>query len=316
MRVLEVDHIGRTGRDGFSLQDISFVQDKGQQIALAGETGSGKTTLLKIIAGLEQPDTGEVRFQGVKVVGPLDKLIPGHPSIAYLSQHFELRNNYRVEEILSYANKLADSNADRLFHLCRIRHLMKRKTDQLSGGEKQRIALARLLIGSPKLLVLDEPFSNLDPGHKQVLKAVLQEISQELDISCILSSHDPADSLSWADQILVLQQGRVIQQADPHTIYHHPVNEYAGALFGAYSLLGPSHPAGKRIFTRPESFRIVEAGTAELQGKIRAVHFMGGYYAVEVDLPDQQLLVHTCSGNYAVGMAVSLEWDQSALWYV
>src|ERR1700738_5338245 len=117
------------GRDAM-LKETSFSQQKGWKIAIAGESGSGKSTLLKIIAGLVQPDAGEVVFDGGKVKGPYERLIPGHPGIAYLSQHFELRNSYRVEEVLGYANLLSDEEAGTLYEVCRIGHLLKRKTDQ------------------------------------------------------------------------------------------------------------------------------------------------------------------------------------------
>src|SRR5580692_2230502 len=150
------------------LSGISFVQQKGQKLALAGATGSGKSTLLKMIAGLLQPDEGEIWLDGQRVRGPLETLVPGHPGVAYLSQHFELWNNYRVGEILSYANDLSDEEAGTLYEMCRIDRLLGRRTDQLSGGERQRIALARLLVKPPRLLLLDEPYSNLDRIHKEI----------------------------------------------------------------------------------------------------------------------------------------------------
>ena len=144
------------------VDDISFSQKAFQKIAIAGETGSGKSSMLKMIAGLLQPDQGMIYFNDKHVLGPDFKLIPGHPDIAYLSQHFELRNSYRVEELLSYANKLSEEMANAIFEVCMISHLVKRRTDQLSGGERQRIAIARALIRTPKLLLLDEATSALD----------------------------------------------------------------------------------------------------------------------------------------------------------
>ncbi|MGZ8542231.1 MAG: ATP-binding cassette domain-containing protein, partial [Chitinophagaceae bacterium] len=145
MALLTVSGLYKSERDKFVVKNISFIQQPFQKIAIAGETGSGKTTLLKMIAGLIQPDTGKIQFENEKVVGPFDKLIPGHRGIAYLSQHFELRNNYRVEEELEAVNKLTEKQAKDLYAVCRIEQLLKRRTDQLSGGERQRIVLAKLL---------------------------------------------------------------------------------------------------------------------------------------------------------------------------
>lgn len=237
MDLLNVQHIGLKDERGFELKDISFSQPAFSRLAIAGETGSGKTTLLKIIGGLIEHDTGTVFFEGKKIIGPQDQLIPGHPGIKFLSQHFELPNNLRVEQVLEYANQLEEQDLERICAICRVSHLLKRRTNQLSGGEKQRIAIARLLLTAPKLLLLDEPFSNADMSHKKMIKAVLQDISEALRITCTMVSHDPMDSLSWADQVLVLQHGVLIQKGSPKEIYDHPVNEYVAGLFGKYTLL-------------------------------------------------------------------------------
>ncbi|MBD0295148.1 MAG: ATP-binding cassette domain-containing protein, partial [Flavisolibacter sp.] len=160
MSLLQVSNISRQEEGIYVLKNISFGQHPFQNIAIAGATGSGKTTLLKTIAGLVQPTQGTVWFEDERVEGPDEKLLPGHPRIAYLSQHFELLHHYRVEEIIQMANQLSDEEAYVICEVCRISNLVKRWTHQLSGGEKQRIALARLLVSSPRLLLLDEPFSN------------------------------------------------------------------------------------------------------------------------------------------------------------
>ncbi|MES2332418.1 MAG: ABC transporter ATP-binding protein [Bacteroidota bacterium] len=308
MHFLQVSGISKQQAGNFVLRDIDLLQQRFQKIAIAGETGSGKSTLLKIIAGLEQPDKGQVLFEGRKVAGPLETLIPGHPGIAYLSQYFELRNNYRVEELLEYANKLSESEAETIFAVCRIDHLVKRKVDQLSGGEKQRIALARLLVGSPKLLLLDEPFSNMDPGHKSILKSVLNDIGERLEITCILTSHDPMDTLSWADEIIVMRAGTIIQKNSPANIYHHPVNEYAAGLFGSYNLLTVSELAyfpgldhDGELFIRPEQFQISSTQKSSVEGIIQNILFWGTHYEIEVLAGSKKLLVKTMDTGFHVG---------------
>lgn len=304
MHLLSVSSLYKQ-QGSFALKDISFQQLPFQKIAIAGETGSGKSTLLKIIAGLVQPDAGQVLFEGSRVTGPLEQLVPGHPGIAYLSQHYELRNNYRMEELLEYANKLPEEKAQALYRLCRIDHLLKRKNDQLSGGEKQRIALARLLTQTPRLLLLDEPFSNLDPIHKNILKRVLEDIGTEWQITCLLTSHDPLDTLSWADEIIAMKDGQVVQQAPAHEIYRNPVNDYVAGLFGSYNVFDKSDIAlfpalralpmnGKPIYLRPEQFRIVPAANADaVKGTIQQISFWGSYYEVQVLVGNKQIVIKT-----------------------
>ncbi|MCA6414491.1 MAG: ATP-binding cassette domain-containing protein, partial [Cytophagales bacterium] len=215
MDLLHVKAVSKQSEHRFLLKNITFSQSRLQRIAIAGETGSGKTTLLKIIAGLEQPNSGEVIFQSKKVEGPEETLVAGHPSIAFLPQYFELPKFLRVEQVLSYASHVSSGEANRLFRLCQIEKLLLRKTNELSGGERQRIALCRLLIGQPSLLLLDEPFSNLDMPLKSKLKDVIQNISTKLKITCLLVSHDPDDMLSWAEEIIVLKEGKVVQKGTP-----------------------------------------------------------------------------------------------------
>lgn len=304
MSLLSVSDIHSFPQQGsFLLKEISFTQQPFQKIAIAGETGAGKTTLMKIIAGLIQPASGEIFFEGKKILRADWQLIPGQPGIAYLSQYFELRPHYRMEELLGYANDLPEKDAQALYRICRIDHLMKRKADELSGGEKQRIALARLLISSPRLLIMDEPFSNLDPAHKKILKAVINDISSRLKISCIMASHDPSDILPWADEILVLQNGELIQQGTPEEVYQRPVNEYAAALFGDYNIISkedadkfaPLFPGkhGKDLFIRPEALIITDAKENTIKGKVITSDFYGAFFKITVDMDGLQLIVHS-----------------------
>jgi ABC-type sugar transport system ATPase subunit len=302
MNLLEVSGVTKRKDEAFVLRDINFTQQAFKKIAIAGETGSGKSTLLKIIGGLIQPDSGEVLFEGVRVLGPEEKLLPGHPKIAYLSQHFELRNNYRVEEELSYTNQLTDDEAATIYEVCQINHLLKRRTDQLSGGEKQRIATARLLISSPKLLLLDEPFSNLDIAHKNLMKAVIRDIGETLKISCILVSHDPLDTLSWADEIMILQEGEIIQQGSPEEVYNHPLNEYAAALLGSYNVItlslatalyhSPLIAMKASNIVRPEKFVFVDEQDG-VKGIVQDTHFFGSYYEIEVLVEGNLIIIRT-----------------------
>ncbi|GHA74049.1 ABC transporter ATP-binding protein [Pontibacter akesuensis] len=323
---LEIKGISLAAERGPVLQDINFTQQEFQRVAIAGETGSGKSTLLKVIAGLAQPTAGQVFFEGDEVEGPAEKLVPGHPGIAYLSQHFELPKSLRVEQVLKYTNTLPQEDAETLYDVCRITHLLKRRTDQLSGGEKQRVAVARLLSSSPRLLLLDEPFSNLDMVHKSTLKAVIQDIGERLQITCAMVSHDPLDSLSWADQILVMKAGQVLQQGAPEQVYRQPGNEYIAGLFGKYTLLSPAlakafavQPSegmqGKKALVRPESFKLA-TGNSSVEGKVKQVAFFGSYYEAEVILAAGTVTVRTADSSVSSGDAVAISLPPGAVWFV
>lgn len=323
MSLLCVSRVSKREESRFLLSDISFTQKVDQKIAIAGETGSGKSTLLKAIAGLVQPDSGEVLFEQQKVLGPDERLIPGHKLIAYLSQQFELPRFYTVENILNYENRLSPDEATAIYEVCQITHLLNRDTEQLSGGEKQRIGLARALIKSPKLLLLDEPFSNMDMIHKVVLKEVIQDVYERLNVNCILVSHDPLDTISWADTLLIMKDGKIIQEGSPWQIYKQPNSEYAGALLGSYNLIHPSElfaslPGialkGKSLFIRPESFKIVENGV--MKGVVRDVRFFGSYYDIDVQLDQILITVRSVTCNTGKGSQLSLSLSQDDVWYI
>lgn len=289
----------------FSLENLNFTQQKMEKIALIGETGSGKSTLLKTIAGLIQPKSGTILFEGKKVMGPDWQLVGGQKEIAYLSQHFELLNNYRMEELLGYANELLENEANELFKICRIDHLMVRNSYELSGGEKQRIALARLLVTKPKLLILDEPYSNLDLIHRNILKEVVEEICNKFQISCILTSHEPMDVLPWADKILVLKNGTIIQEDTAMNIYKKPTNEYAAALLGSYNLLN-AEIFGESLLIRPEKILITDDLSEKFTGKVISSNFMGSFTEVEVMIATQKIKIKTINHNIFVGDKVGI----------
>ncbi|MGZ3915523.1 MAG: ABC transporter ATP-binding protein [Flavisolibacter sp.] len=304
MSFLQLSGVSRREEGTFLVRDVSFKQEKNRKLAIAGATGSGKTTLLKMIAGLIQPSEGAVFFEGQKVLGPEERLLPGHPGIAYLSQHFELRNHYRVSEIIAMARQLPEAAVDQICRVCRIDHLLGRWTHQVSGGEKQRIALARLLVTAPRLLLLDEPYSNLDIIHKTVLKTVIDEVADQLGTTCLLVSHEPLDSLSWAEELMVLREGAVVQQAGPEEIYRQPLDEYVAALFGKFNILSPALAKAFSAFTdiemnrinsfiRPEDFKIVPDEGAGLRAQVTRTVFMGSYHEAELLVAGHRVTVNT-----------------------
>lgn len=328
--LLKVKDLAKKGDDNFLLSGITFSQKKHEQIAIAGETGAGKSTLLKLIAGLMQPDSGDLLFEGRRIPGPDERLVPGHPGIGYLSQHFELQKSLRVEQVLAYANALTDRVANRLFTVCQIDHLLSRRTDQLSGGEKQRVAICRLLISSPRLLLLDEPFSHLDMMHKHTLKDVIRDIGEKLRITCIMVSHDPLDTLSWAAKILVMKDGRIIQAGDPNVVYRQPVNAYSGGLFGKYNLVDPEKatafaklPAvktfvrknpGKKIFFRPEHVILARKTARSVRGKIEKNIFYGSFRELEVSVPGALITLRANAAHAAAHGVVYLSVSAKDMW--
>jgi len=301
MAYLDVQNVGREEAGQWLLRGVSLSLQQGGRLAIAGATGSGKTSLMKIMGGLLPAAEGKVLFEGNALMDPREQLIPGHKRIAYLSQHFELRNHYRVLDFLELNNQYEGSDATTLYELCDIAHLLQRWTHQLSGGERQRVALAARLLGNPSLLLLDEPFSNLDLVHKNHLKAVLDRVSSVLDITTVLVSHDPVDLLPWAGEILVLEGGSVVQKDSPERIYFEPANDYVASLFGSYMKVGEDWPAlfgpysnvglrrGKII--RPSQLVLTEQGRG-LKAGVVSSKFTGSHFETELSSDAGRLLLH------------------------
>ncbi|RYY20170.1 MAG: ABC transporter ATP-binding protein [Cytophagaceae bacterium] len=315
MDLVTVTNLSLVEREATVVAPISFTQRAGQRLALAGESGAGKSTLLQLIAGLVQPSTGEIRIQGERVRGPHVALVPGHPGVAYLSQKSDLPHSLRVEQVLRYASQRPAAEAQALYALCRIDHLLARRTDQLSGGEQQRVALARLLLGAPRLLLLDEPFSNLDRGHKRTMQAIIEEVGTRLGVTCLLVSHDATDVLPWADEILVLRRGQLVQRGTPKQLYFQPIDEYVAALFGDYNLVRGSDAQqlatlplapNEALLLRPEQLLISLASDPGVPGTVRALRFLGSYYELEIQLSENIVRLRADTSAFVPGAAVAV----------
>lgn len=294
--------------DSIQLEAVSFQLIAGSKLAIIGESGSGKSSLLKIVGGLVGADSGQVLFQGKRVKAPEEVLLPGHPGIAYLSQHFELRNNYRMEELLEYGNKLNPGMMEELIELCQIGHLLKRKNDTLSGGERQRIALAKLLLTKPSLLLLDEPFSNLDMQHRQTIRDIVDGISKRLQMTCIMVSHDPLDILPWADQIMILEAGKLIQSGSPKQVYQFPVNSYAAGLLGECTVVSDAIRSLFQLeqqvsYIRPEQVILTEQG---VPATLLTARFCGGHTAYTFQTTAGALLMHHTDHRLQAGKTYQL----------
>ncbi|MFO0414503.1 MAG: ABC transporter ATP-binding protein [Bacteroidota bacterium] len=292
---------GKIGENN-AINDISFVLNEGEKLAIAGETGSGKTTLLKMLSGFLQPEKGEILFKGEKVKGPNEQLIAGHPKIAYLSQYFELRNNYYVRDFLEMAEIVSKEKAQLIYEICRIAQLLNRRTNALSGGERQRIALARLLITSPYLLLLDEPFSHLDFSHKEIIRQVLRDIEKEFGTSFILVSHDVSDLLSWADRLLIMKAGSIITENKPTVLFDLPLDSYCAGLTGPFSII--SSELAKRLdpslevnpfcsyCLRPAQIQITN-DTSFPKAEVSETIFFGNYYMISLLCNDEVIqMIH------------------------
>jgi iron(III) transport system ATP-binding protein len=214
------------------------------------------------------------------------------------------------------ASNIDDQKAAYIFSICRIDHLLKRKTTELSGGERQRIVLAKTLVKNPSLLLLDEPFSNLDPAHKNQMKGVLDELARNLSLTMVLVSHDGSDLLSWADSLLVLHRGKIVQFGSPDDLYFNPANPYVAGLLGPFNQIEETDSALlKQLFfnyfpvkfpliVRPEKLFLSAQKNEGVKGTVHQSFFMGGFWLVQVVVFEKIICVQTLISPWAPGTPV------------
>ena len=219
------------------IKNISFSIKRGDIVAIIGESGSGKSTLLKCIYGLLKPDIGEVLLNGIKVKGPHEQLIPGNAEMKMVTQDFALNIYAKVYDNIASMLSNTDIKAkqEKTMQMMEHLHITKlkdKKIIELSGGEQQRVAIAKALISDTKILLLDEPFSQVDTLLKNQLRADIKRLAKETGLTIILVSHDPTDGLFLADQLLILKNGELLQNDQPENIYQNPSDIYTAQILG------------------------------------------------------------------------------------
>lgn len=287
--MLEIKNLSFRYNEAPVLQNIHFSLKKGENLSVIGESGCGKSTLLKLVYGLLQPEKGEIYWHGKKLLGPDFNLIPGEGFMKYVAQDFGLMPFTTVEENVGrhLSNMFPEKKRKRIHELLELVEMTgfaKTKAKFLSGGQQQRVALASALAKEPEIMLLDEPFSNIDNFKKNKLRRELFTYFKENKITCLVATHDNADSLAYADNILVLKGGEQLAFEKPETVYKNPKNLYTASLFGEVNVLP------KQLFytiaTKDEMLilyphDLIEVSNGVLPVEVKEVYFMGNFYLVE-----------------------------------
>lgn len=248
--------------DSAGLKSVSFSVQKNEITAIIGKSGSGKSTLLRLIYGLQEPDSGEIRFDGWRVLGPKEKLIPGHEKMRMVSQHFDDLNTFanvydNVASRLSNEDLEAkESKTLQILKSLRIEHLRNQRLADLSGGEKQRVSIARALITQPELLLMDEPFNQVDAAFRDQLQRDLKQIVEETGLTVILVSHDPSEVLGLAHQLVILKDGNLVGIGDPVSLYNNSPSRYIARMLAKSNILKASQVKQLGIQDEGECFAI------------------------------------------------------------
>lgn len=235
--MLTIDSLSKSFDKGknYALKDVSFDLKSGDVCAIVGESGSGKTTLVRLIAGLERPDSGTILLDDIVIASMNKFLQPEKRKIGLVFQEYALFPHLTIfENVLYGISKLKNKKvrAQEMLDLVGLSEMGKRYPHQLSGGQQQRVALARALAPNPSLLILDEPFSNLDAMLRTQLRNEIFDIIKKTGVTVLFVTHDTQDALSVADEILILQNGKVVQKDAAANLYVKPNTLYVASLFG------------------------------------------------------------------------------------
>ncbi|MGI4805010.1 MAG: ABC transporter ATP-binding protein [Janthinobacterium lividum] len=204
--------------------------------AIIGRSGSGKSTLLNLIYGLITADEGKIYFEGERIWGPDVKLIPGHDAMKMVTQQSDHLNHYakvwdNVASLLPNTNlEYKSAKTTEVLQQLRLLDLKDRRIADLSGGERQRVSIARALVASPKVLLLDEPFNQVDASFRENLQQDIRQVVQQTGLTVIMVSHDPQEVLSLADELVVLKDGEIVETGNPQQLYHQPKKLYTAQL--------------------------------------------------------------------------------------
>lgn len=253
MTILSIQSLTRhfPGRENPAVHNFTLDLPENTLLALVGHSGSGKTTLLRMIAGLEIPDSGQIKLAGQTVVDDNIFIQPEKRGVGLLFQEYALFPHMSVSDNIGYGlHQLSKDQRQKrikeMLELTQLESHEKRYPHELSGGEQQRVALARAIAPNPSLLLLDEPFSNLDAHLKNSVRDELCNIVRSSGISTILVTHDTEDALAIADKVAVIHNGQLEQLDSPRGIYEKPKNEYIAEFFGASNLVSLDR-SGKQL---------------------------------------------------------------------
>ncbi|WP_374398818.1 ABC transporter ATP-binding protein [Flavobacterium sp.] len=279
--MLTVRDISFSYNDTLNLNSISLSLTKGKNLALIGESGCGKSTLLKLIYGLYDLDEGQIFWNDTEVLGPKYHLIPGMPFMKYLAQDFDLMPFITVAENVGkhLSNFYPEAKKARIAELLEIVEMTDYanvKAKFLSGGQMQRVALARVLALEPEVLLLDEPFSHIDNFRKNSLRRKLFGYLEEQQITCVVATHDSTDVLSFADEVAVIKDGKIIESGIPKFIYDNPRDKYVVSLFGDVNEIEIN---GELKFVYPHQLKVVL--NSDLKVEIVNFYFRGSHYLME-----------------------------------
>ncbi|GAE01661.1 ABC transporter, ATP-binding protein [Clostridium botulinum B str. Osaka05] len=278
------------------VDNIDLELEKGKLLCLLGPSGCGKTTTLKMIGGFLKQDKGNIIIENEDI----SKALPENRPVSTVFQSYALFPHMNVIENIiyglkfkGYSKKEALKKGEEYLEIIGLFELKNKKISQLSGGQQQRVALARSLIVNPKVLLLDEPLSNLDAKLRIKMRKEIKEFQSKFNMTMIFVTHDQEEALSIADYLAVMNKGKLIQVGTPEEIYNNPINEFVASFIGNINNVNINN---KVELIRPEQITI-NKDHGDKEGRIRYKQFLGAYVNYFVETKDETIIVQDSSNK-------------------
>ncbi|RIV37556.1 sulfate/molybdate ABC transporter ATP-binding protein [Micromonospora radicis] len=301
---IEIVNVGKRFGDFVALDDVSVSIPSGRLTALLGPSGGGKSTLLRIIAGLERADTGKVDIEGVDAT----RLPPQKRNVGFVFQHYAAFKHLTVRRNVAFGLEIRKrpkdeirGRVDELLALVHLEQFADRLPSQLSGGQRQRMALARALAVEPTVLLLDEPFGALDAKVRKELRDWLRRLHDEVHVTTVFVTHDQEEALEVADEIVVINEGRVEQIGSPDDLYDRPANEFVMRFLGPVTQLGDQlvRPHDLQLSTDPTGIGVL--------GRVARVTRIGFEIRVDLSTTDGQSVTVTLTRNEFLALGIQVD---------
>ena len=332
-KLIELKELSKNFDDQQVLRGIDLDIYENEFLTLLGPSGCGKTTTLRIIAGFEEPSSGQVLFNGIEI----SKLPPYKREINTVFQKYALFPHLNVADNIAFGLNIKKEDKSviaqkvaRMLKMVGLEGFEKRDVTLLSGGQQQRVAIARALVNEPKVLLLDEPLGALDAKIRKQMQIELKKIQREVGITFVYVTHDQEEALSMSDTVVVMNNGEIQQIGSPTDIYNEPENRFVASFIGESNIIegimrrdylvefdgnefecvdkGFPENEEVEVVLRPEDLDIVEPDKAKIRGTVRDITFKGVHYEIMIQTEDRVYMVQT-TDYHAPGTKVGLTFD-------
>lgn len=310
MSAIALDHVSKSWGAMRAVNDVSLTADEGSLLVLLGPSGCGKSTTLRLIAGLDQADSGTITIGGTDVT----HLSPAQRKISMVFQSYALFPHLSVAENIVFGLRVRrvsradrDARLKRVAEIVGLSHLLERKPSQLSGGQRQRVALGRAIIAEARVCLMDEPLSNLDAKLRHEMRTEIRSIQQRLGMTMVYVTHDQTEAMTMADRVVLMRDGSIEQNGTPEELYNRPATAYTASFIGTppMNLIARDNVL---LGVRPEHLRVVSQGGHP--ARVKAVEHLGADSIILCDMDGQSVSVRQdgfckCSP----GDEIQLAWD-------